>query len=96
MSETVKSKYKSPLHKVFSILERGRDNWKAKYTDLKSENKYLRIKLRRSEHSQQDWKQKAQAAVLENKRLQKLLEQSRVQEVETLEKKQSNRDKARH
>ena len=95
MSETTKSKYKSPLHKVLGILERGRDNWKAKYTELKSENKYLLTKLRRSEQSQQDWKQKAQATMLENKRLQKLLEQSRAQEVETLEKKQSNRDKAR-
>lgn len=95
MSETVKSKYKSPLHKVLGILERGRDNWKAKYTELKSENKYLRNKLRRSEQSQQNWKQKAQAAVLENKRLQKLLERKRDQEAEKLPKKQSNRDKAR-
>jgi hypothetical protein len=93
MPETTKSKYKSPLRKVLGILERGRENWKAKYTDLKSENKYLRNKLRRSEQSQQEWKQKAQAAALENKQLQRLLAQQ--QEIETLEKKQSNQGKAR-
>lgn len=92
MSETTKNKYKSPLHKVLSILERGRDNWKAKYTELKSENKYLRTKLRRSEQSQQEWKQKAQAAALESRQLKKLLAQQ--QEIEMLEKKQNNQGKA--
>lgn len=86
MSETIKNKYKSPLHKVLGILERGRGNWKAKYTELKSENRYLQTKLRRSEQSQQDWKQKAQAAVLENRQLKKLLAQQ--QEIEMPKKKQ--------
>ena len=82
MPNTVAAKYKSPLHKVLNILERGRDNWKAKYREAKDKIKYLQNTLRRIEQSQQNWKQKAQASAAEVKRLQAVVEQHKRQQAE--------------
>lgn len=95
MSEAIKGKYKSPLHKVLNMLERGRDNWKSKYREAKSQIKYLQNKLRRIEQSQQEWKRKAQESVLEVKRLQAAIELHK-QEAESLAKKSKRPAKVRY
>jgi hypothetical protein len=59
MPNSIAARYKSPIHKVLSLLEKGRDNWKAKYSELKQLNKYLLNKLRRIEQSKEVWKQRA-------------------------------------
>ena len=87
MPNTVIAKYKSPIHKVLSMLERGRDNWKTKYREAKEQIKYLQNRLRRVEQSQQDWKQKAQASATEVKRLQTVIEQHKRQQAQELQKK---------
>ena len=90
MPNTVIAKYKSPIRKVLDILERGRDNWKAKYREAKEQIKYLQNKLRRIEQSQQDWKQKAQASATEVKRLKAAIEQHERQQADELQKKSLN------
>jgi predicted RNA-binding protein with EMAP domain len=87
MPNTVAAKYKSPIHKVLNILERGRDTWKAKYREAKAQIKYLQNKLRRVEQSQQDWKQKAQASAAEVKRLKAVIEQHARQQTDEPQKK---------
>ena len=87
MPNTVAAKYKSPIHKVLKILERGRDTWKEKYREAKEQIKYLQNKLRRIEQSQQDWKQKAQASAAEVKRLKAGIEQHERQMADEAQKK---------
>ncbi len=82
-----RSKYKSPIHKVLNLLERGRDNGKAKYREAKEQIKYLQNKLRRIEQSQQDWKQKAQASTAAVKHLKAVIEQHERRQADDAQKK---------
>ena len=39
-------KYKSPLRKLVKFFEKSRDNWKAKYQELKYKMKLMQNKIR--------------------------------------------------
>ncbi len=66
------TKYKSPMHKIVRVLERGRATWKEKYKGSKTRIKYLENKLRYSEQSQRKWKEKVHELRAEVRRLETL------------------------
>ncbi|VFM97474.1 MAG: hypothetical protein BECKG1743D_GA0114223_100145 [Candidatus Kentron sp. G] len=82
-------KYKSPMHKIVRVLERGRATWKEKYSRSKTRIKYLENKLRYSEQNQQKWKEKARELQAEVKRLEGLKKRQETAEQEKSKKKPS-------
>ena len=54
-----REKYVSPLRKVITVLEKGRNNWKTKCTKKSSEIIFLRKKVDQLTKSRESWKNKA-------------------------------------
>jgi chromosome segregation ATPase len=63
--------YKSPTHKVIAFLHQGRDNLRAKYTDLRTDFRVAQNQVRAVEKSRERWRQRAEAAEAELRALKK-------------------------
>lgn len=70
-----KEQWKSPVRKLVRFFQRSRDRWKEKYHALKHKCKLMANQMRAVERSRQSWRQKAQQAQQELRRLQQELEQ---------------------
>ena len=68
--------YKSPSHKVFEILKNGRDGWREKYGNLKSNVRKMENQVRAVERSRQKWRQRAEDAEAELRELKKTIGRS--------------------
>jgi chromosome segregation ATPase len=67
--------WKSPMRKLVPFFERSRNRWKEKYRVLKHKCKLLANQIRAVEASRQCWREKAEQAEEELRRLQQELEQ---------------------
>jgi uncharacterized protein YukE len=67
--------WKSPLRKLVRVFQRSRNRWKDKYRGLKDECKLLGNQVRAVEKSRQKWRQDAQQAQQQLRRLQQELEE---------------------
>lgn len=65
---------KSPLRKLVRFFESSRDNWKAKYSELIRRCKLLDNRVRAVEKSREHWRQIAEQAQQEARRLREDLE----------------------
>lgn len=63
--------FRSPRHKVAQFLERSRDLWKSKHHELKKQVKLAYNQVRAVEKSRQMWRERAQGAERELRRLDK-------------------------
>lgn len=66
-------KYKSPISKVVSFLEKSRDNWKTKYSELMKRTRRLENQVRAVEASREKWRREANQARAELKQVKKTL-----------------------
>lgn len=66
----VQSEYKSPVRKVLAMLKKGRDAWRAKYLQVKSELRSVQHQNRAVEKSREQWKARAIRAEAELKKKQ--------------------------
>ena len=60
--------YKSPRHKIISILRKGRDNLRVKYRELREKLRLAENQVRAVEASRQTWWERAEAAEAELKK----------------------------
>ena len=60
--------YKSPRHKIISMLRKGRDDLRAKYRELREKLRVAENQNRAVETSRQAWRERAQAAEAELKK----------------------------
>ena len=63
------TKFLSPRHKVLQFLERSRELWKRKHHELKMQIKLAANQRRAVEMSRQKWRERAQAAEAELRRV---------------------------
>ncbi len=54
----IRSEFKSPLYKLVEIFQSGRDNWKSKFQELKSECKRLKNQAAADRKSRESWRSK--------------------------------------
>ena len=67
--------WKSSWRKLARFFKRSRDQWKAKYMDMKKEHKLMGNQVRAVEKSRQNWRQVARQAQQQLRRLQGELEE---------------------
>jgi len=65
---TVEAEYKSPVRKILAMLKKGRDNWKAKYQQVKHDLRSVQQQNRAVEKSREQWKARAISAEAELKK----------------------------
>lgn len=67
--------WKSPLRKLLRFFKTSRDQWKTKYLDLKKEFRLMGNQVRAVEKSRLKWRQVAEQAQQQVRRLQQELEE---------------------
>lgn len=65
---------RSPVRKLMQFFESSRDKWKAKYSNLRKEYRLADNKVRAVTKSRERWKQMAEQAQQEARRLREELE----------------------
>ena len=61
---------RSPIRVLAACFQKGRDNWKQKYRDAKSELKRFQVRVADVSKSRADWRKKAEARQAELQALQ--------------------------
>ena len=64
----VEAEYKSPIRKLLAMLKAARDNWKAKYQQVRQQLRSVQQQNRAVEKSRQQWKARAISAESELKK----------------------------
>lgn len=67
----------SPIRKLMRFFKSSRDKWKAKYAELRKQFRVVDNKVRAVTKSRERWRQMAQQAQHEVRRLQEELERSK-------------------
>jgi len=60
--------YKSPTHKVIAFLKNGRDGWRDKYMNVKTQLRSTEKQLWAVSDSRRTWRERAEAAEAELKK----------------------------
>ena len=68
MTKAIKD-YKSPTHKIIAMLRTGRDNLRDKYRELREKLRVAENQVRAVEASRQTWRERAEAAEAELKKI---------------------------
>ena len=64
----------TPIRKLMRFFESSRDNWKAKYSEMREQYRVADNKVRAVTKSRERWRQKAEQAQQEARRLREELE----------------------
>jgi phage-related minor tail protein len=75
MANKVLDRFSSPVSKLLPFFVGSRDDWKAKHHAVKAESKLRSNQVRAAEKSRKKWRERAEAAELRVKELEREIEQ---------------------